>query len=67
MTATLPIFKKYNGNPTSYTDEYRAFLMADGRTPASERIKEYNGTLNIYTIQFDTEQDKLLWLLKWSC
>ena len=67
----LPIFQD---NPNSglerYTPIWRNFIMAGGfqksGLAASVRIKEWNGTLISDVVVFDTEKDKMWFILKWS-
>jgi hypothetical protein len=41
-----------------------AFL--DSHKEARDRIKEYNGTVINDVVVFETEQDKMWFILKWS-
>ena len=70
----LPIYCE-NKLPGSmrYTDIWSNFYhdtasKTSGTTAdrASERIREYNGTLINDVVVFDTEQDKMWFILRWS-
>lgn len=64
----LPI---YEGGPEyslkRYNKAWRSFIM-DGKGELSnmDRIKEWNGTLINDVIVFETEQDKMWFILCWS-
>lgn len=64
----LPIFEgPSTGGLTRYTDIWRRFLLdSDGFLSALDRIKEYNGRVLNDVVVFDTEQDKMWFILKWS-
>ena len=68
----LPIFEAGLGTKTlrSYTDIWRNFMSARDMTiegwQAEIRIKDYNGTLINDGVVFDTEQDKMWFVLRWS-
>ena len=67
----LPIYRE-NKLPGSirYTDIWRNFMSARDMTiegwQAEIRIKDYNGTLINDVVVFDTEQDKMWFILRWS-
>lgn len=64
----LPIFESLrNGELERYTDIWRRFLLdSKGTIPAQDRIKEYNGRVINDVVVFDTEQDKMWFILRWS-
>lgn len=67
----LPIYCE-NTLPGSirYTDIWRNFMSARDMTiegwQAEIRIKDYNGTLINDVIVFDSEKDKMWFILRWS-
>ena len=67
----LPIFQDnpYQGLER-YTPIWRNFIMAGGfqqaGLAASVRIKEYNGTLINDAVVFNTEKDKMGFMLRWA-
>ena len=70
----LPIFEDERvGGLERYTEMWLNFVKAgpDERVlvkhrEARDRIKEYNGTIINDVVVFDTEQDKMWFILKWS-
>jgi len=66
----LPIYEnpasKYSFN--RYTKVWNNFINYPNhhKTFNSERIREWNGTLINDVIVFDTEQDKMWFILRWS-
>lgn len=50
-----------------YNKAWRSFIMGgQGELSHLNRIKEWNGTLINDVIVFETEQDKMWFLLRWS-
>ena len=72
----LPIFEPEVINSDSskpFTRVWRNFLkeldvtlLSGWDKPARERITEWNGTIVNDVVVFDTEQDKMWFILRWS-
>jgi hypothetical protein len=70
----LPIFEDEKiGGLERYTEMWMNFVNAgltrtslDKHREARNRIKEYNGRVINDVVVFDTEQDKMWFILKWS-
>ena len=66
----LPLFEPNNGHGLErYTKLFRNFIEGDCRTsgiPARDRIKMWNGMVINDVIMFDSEQDKMWFILRWS-
>ena len=67
----LSIFENVSDYSISrYTNLWRNFIEGDCRLatgyPASIRIKLWNGTIIDDGVVFDTEQDKMWFILRWS-
>lgn len=71
----LPIFEdeKIGGLERIYTEMWLNFVkggsgvtLLDRQREARNRIKEFNGTIINDVVVFETEQDKMWFILKWS-
>lgn len=69
----LPIYESASVRNPKFTGVWRNFVndldvtfLSGWNNPAQERIKEWNGTLINDVVVFDTEQDKMWFILKWS-
>lgn len=66
----LPLFENRNDYGLErYTNIFRNFIEGDCRVsgiPARDRIKMWNGTVINDVVVFDTEQDKMWFVLRWS-
>ena len=70
----IPIFEpEVINSSVKFTRAWRNFIHdlavqfpSGWNNPAQERIKEWNGRLINDVVVFDTEQDKMWFILRWS-
>ena len=66
----LPLYESNPGHSLErYTTLFRNFIEGECRTTgyaARDRIKMWKGTVVNDVVMFDTEQDKIWFILRWS-